>query len=546
MQKRSKGNDVIGTTNRGTACESGLCTLCRADCPGKCETWLASLQGRAVLYPRDYGLVTAGSDNTTHLGVSYNALRIQGNLYGAQGLAQSTSRNADNCLFTNVSLETSFGNGSRTKVRLPLMTGALGSTLIAARYWDSFAIGCALVGIPVVIGENVVGVDKEAEIANGRISKAPEMDRRIATYKRFYDGYGAVIVQLNVEDARNGVAEYILDKHGDDMMIELKWGQGAKNIGGEIKVGTVDYAQFLKARGYLVDPDPDLPGVQQAFADGSISCFARHSRLGYTEQNGWEDVRANFHDAVGQLRSLGFKRISLKTGCYGMEPLALAIRLASEAGLDLLTIDGAGGGTGMSPWNMMETWGVPSVLLHAKAYEYAALLATKGIRPVDMSFAGGLAREDQIFKALALGAPFTKLICMGRAIMIPGFLGSNIEGVLFPERKTQVHGNWDTLPASVKNFGDTPEKIFSCYHDVEAKIGHEAMKEIPLGAIAMWCLADKLGAGLQQFLAGVRKFRIDHIGREDLFSANRETERETGIPFCTDVQDEIARKILLS
>ena len=40
-----------------------------------------------------------------------------------------------------------------------LMTGALGSTFVAQKYWDSFAIGGSLVGIPVVIGENVVGVD---------------------------------------------------------------------------------------------------------------------------------------------------------------------------------------------------------------------------------------------------------------------------------------------------------------------------------------------------------------------------------------------------
>lgn len=70
------------------------------------------------------------------------------------------------------------------------------------------------------------------------------------------------------------------------------------------------------------------------------------------------------------------------------------------------------------------------------------------------------------------------------------------------------------------------------------------MKKIPFGAIAAWTLADKLGAGLQQLLAGVRKFSVTAINRADIASANRETERETGIPFITDVQDEIARKIL--
>jgi len=58
-------------------------------------------------------------------------------------------------------------------------------------------------------------------------------------------------------------------------------------------------------------------------------------------------------NSVTYLRKLGFKRISLKTGAYGMENLAMAIRYSADAKLDLLTIDGSGGGTGMSPWNMM-------------------------------------------------------------------------------------------------------------------------------------------------------------------------------------------------
>jgi hypothetical protein len=544
MSAYPKSNDVLGTTNRGTACESGLCTLCRADCAGKCETWLSSLKGRSVLYPRDFGLITAGSGNTEHVGVSYNSLRVQGFAYGAAGVAPDRTTNPDDCLFTNVSLETQFGAAQKTPVRMPLMTGALGSTFIAAKYWDSFAVGCALSGIPIVIGENVVGVDRTAELADGKTGSAPELDRRIAIYKRYYDGYGAIIVQLNVEDTRNGVAEYVLQKHGDDVVIELKWGQGAKNIGGEIKVTSLDYALFLKRRGYLVDPDPERPEVKDAFESGSLTAFARHSRLGYTDLSSVEQVRENFMQAVDYLRSLGFKRISLKTGAYGMEALAMAIRFASDANLDLLTIDGAGGGTGMSPWNMMETWGVPSILLHAKAREYAALLASKGKKVVDLSFAGGLAREDQIFKALALGAPFTKLVCMGRSIMIPGFLGSNIEGALHPERRAWVSGNWDTLPKSVRDIGETPDKIFAGYHDLKRKIGPEAMREVPYGAVAIWTLMDKLGAGLQQLLAGARKFSVQNITREDIASANRETERETGVPFITDAQDELARRII--
>ncbi|WDP93389.1 MAG: FMN-binding glutamate synthase family protein [Desulfobacter sp.] len=545
----SKANDALGTKNRGNACESSLCTLCRADCKGKCETWLSSMVGRKLLYPRSFGLVTAGANNTTHLGVSYNSLRIQGYAYGARGMGEDLTNSPDDCIFPNVSLETAFGKKRKTKVRMPLMTGALGSTFIAEKYWDAFAIGGALVGIPVVIGENVVGVDRNSKIGSGeikqnKIESAPELDRRIETYLRYWDGYGAIIVQLNVEDTRNGVAEYVVDKYGDKCIIELKWGQGAKNIGGEIQVRNLDYAIFLKERGYVVDPDPSLPEVQEGFEQGAIKSFARHSRLGSTHLSTVSQVQEDFMNSVEYLRSLGFERITLKTGSYGMEELAMAIKFATDAELDLLTIDGSGGGTGMSPWNMMQSWGVPSINLHAKAHEYAGILSAKGKHVVDMSFAGGFALEDHIFKALALGAPYTKLVCMGRAIMIPGFLGANIEGAIYPERRAEVNGNWNELPKTVLEVGKTADEIFAGYHDLADKLGKEEMKHIPYGAIGFYTQADKLGCGLQQLMAGARKFSLDQITRHEIFSGNRETARETGIPHVTDVNDESARKIL--
>lgn len=540
----SKSNDALGTTNRGNACESSLCTLCRADCQGKCETWLSGMVGRKLLYPRDFGAITAGANNTTHVGVSYNSLRIQGYAYGANGLGKDLTTNADDCIFPNVSLESEFGNEMKTKVKIPLMTGALGSTFIAEKYWDSFAVGGSLLGIPVVIGENVVGVDRKSEIKNGKVLKAPELDRRIDTYLRYQEDHGAIIVQLNVEDTRNGVAEYVAEKYGNKCIIELKWGQGAKDIGGEIQVTSLDYAMFLKDRGYVVDPNPKLPEVQEAFKNGAIKAFARHSRLGGTDIPTADLVREDFMKSVDYLRSLGFKRISLKTGSYGMEELAMAIKFSTDAKLDLLTMDGSGGGTGMSPWNMMQSWGVPSINLHAKAHEYASILAAKGEKVVDMSFAGGFALEDSIFKAIALGAPYTKLICMGRAIMIPGYLGANIEGVLHPEKKEALNGNWDKLPKTVSNLGGKAEEIFASYFDLQKQVGKDEMKNIPYGAMAFYTMADKLACGLQQLMAGARKFSLDQISRDDLFSGNRETEAETGIPHVSEKNNETAIKIL--
>ena len=71
----------------------------------------------------------------------------------------------------------------------------------------------------------------------------------------------------------------------------------------------------------------------------------------------WE----GFDQRVKELRKAGAKYITLKTGAYRPADLARAIKFASKSKLDLLTVDGAGGGTGMSPWRMMWEWGMPAV-----------------------------------------------------------------------------------------------------------------------------------------------------------------------------------------
>ena len=292
------------------------------------------------------------------------------------------------------------------------------------------------------------------------------MDRRIEIYRRYHQGYGEILVQMNVEDTRLGVAEYVAKKHGLDT-IELKWGQGAKCIGGEIKVNSLERALELQKRGYIVTPDPSNPINQAAYKDGSIKEFERHSRLGFIDEEG-------FYKEVERLRKVGFKRITLKTGAYSLRELAMALKWGSRAKIDLLTIDGSSGGTGMSPWRMMEEWGMPSLYLHSAACDFAKRLADKGERVPDLAFAGGFSSEDGIFKALALGAPFVKAVCMGRALMIPGMVGKNIK-TWMDEGK---------LPQTVSQFGSTPEEIFVNWEDVKNIVGASEMKNIPLGAWA--------------------------------------------------------------
>jgi glutamate synthase domain-containing protein 2 len=485
---------------------------------------VASYRGREVIYPGPFGDVTAGGDKDYP--VDYSHLNIQGYAEGAKGLPAGVTEGPDTCTFPKVDTETEYGWDKKVKMKVPIFTGALGSTEIARKNWEHFAIGAAISGVTLVCGENVCGIDPQLELdSNNKIKKAPDMDRRIDLYRKFHEGYGEILVQMNVEDTRLGVAEYVLNKHKLET-IELKWGQGAKCIGGEIKVGSLDRALELQKRGYIVTPDPSVKSNQEAFKRGAIKEFERHSRLGFVSEEG-------FMKEVERLRKLGFKRITLKTGAYSMKELAMAIKYCSVAKIDLLTIDGAPGGTGMSPWRMMEEWGIPTFYLQSLAYEFSEKLSKKGLRVPDLAIAGGFSTEDHVFKAIAMGAPYVKAVCMGRALMIPGMVGKNMEAWLAAK----------DLPKSVSEFGHTPEEIYVCYAELKEKYG-EKIKEIPLGAIGIYSFSQKIKVGLQQMMAGSRNFKISTISRKDLMCLTEEASKVSGIPYLMQAYREEAEKIL--
>lgn len=541
----TKANEKVGSVNRGTPCDSGLCGYCRVDCQGRCETWLSSMLGRATLFPNSYGNASIGCDDLHTAGVSYNTLRIRGTIFGSKGFDQKQAATGD-IAYCDTRLETAIGATSQTKSRFPLVIGALSRNPVVDKYWNSFAVGAALCGIPLVIGENVGGGDRKTEYSGRKITRLPDLDARIASYNKFHDDYGRLVVQLNVNDSHNGVGDYVAEHYGRDVTIEIKWGQGAKPINGEGLIRDLAYAQFMHSNGYCVRPNPHDPEAIEAFKSGKLKAFTRYTGLTYPALNSWEEVLEALRRQAEDLRSKGATHLALKTGGFGMADLALAIRAASELDFDMLTIDGSGGGTGMSPNDVVDSWGVPSILLHAKAREYAALYAAQGKKVVDLVLGGGLAKPNQIFKALALGGPNTKAVCMSRAFMVPAFLGCNIEGALYPDCRAAVNGSWDRLPKSVADIGTTPETIFAGYHAIRERLGADAMAEVPLGAIAMWTMCDRLGAGLQHHMAGARKFTIDNITVDDIASVNEETARATGIPLITEQEDAMARKILMA
>ncbi len=228
-----KGSDVTQTSNRSkdVVPGSGLCARCVDGCRGNCEVFKSSFRGREVIYPGPFGEITAGGDKDYP--IDYSHLNIQGYALGAKGLAEGVEGNPDNTLFPMVSTETAFGDVNKVKMKVPIFTGALGSTEIARKNWEHFAVGAAISGVSIVCGENVCGIDPALVLdKHGKVANAPDMKRRVELFRRYQqDGYGDILVQMNVEDTRLGVAEYCVEKLGVTTM-ELKWGQGAKCIGG--------------------------------------------------------------------------------------------------------------------------------------------------------------------------------------------------------------------------------------------------------------------------------------------------------------------------
>jgi len=497
---------------------SGLCVTCLDGCRGTCEVGQSALRGREVLYPRPFGRITAGSEKDYP--VDFSHFNIQGSCTGAVGIEPDP----DVALFSNVDITTTLGADHGMSLQMPFFTGALGSTEIARVNWEGVAIGAALCGTIVVVGENVCGMDPEAELRNGLIVRSPEMERRVSTFREWHNGHGAILVQCNVEDLRLGVPEYVIRELGVQA-IELKWGQGAKDIGGEVKLPSLERASQLYERGYLVFPPPNDDGYRQAYEAGTFKEFERHSRLGMVEEEA-------FIQEVERLRGLGATYITLKTGAYRPADLARAVKCASEARVDLLTVDGAGGGTGMSPWRMMNEWGIPVIYLESLLYTFLQRLKAKGAFIPSCAIAGGISLEDHIFKALALGAPYVQAVCMGRATLTAAMVGKT-----HGERLRKECGD------DHARYRHKLLKTFAGAVKLKESYG-EAFEHIPPAAIGMYTYYDRLATGLRQLMAGARKFALRYLDRNDIMALTREAAKVSGIPYVMEADQEEVERIL--
>jgi len=196
-------------------------------------------------------------------------------------------------------------------------------------------------------------------------------------------------------------------------------------------------------------------------------------------------------------------------------------------------VDAAGGGTGMSPWRMMNEWGVPGIELHSLLREYLVSLEKKGKYIPPIALAGGFTFEDQMFKGFALAAPYVKLIGMARsplaAAMVAKTIGKSIEQ--------------QSLPIYIERFGTTVDEVFVTSTELRAKFGDRFTK-LPVGAIGFYTYYQRLAQGLRQLMAGARKFAIKYIDRNDIAALTKEASEISGIPMVSDMDRQEAEALL--
>ena len=106
----------------------------------------------------------------------------------------------------------------------------------------------------------------------------------------------------------------------------------------------------------------------------------------------------------------------------------------------------------------MNEWGVPPVELHSLAYQYAKRPSEKKRHLPAIAVNGGFSFEDQIFKGLAMGTPFVKLVGMAGALGLYTYyerLAQGLRQLMAGSRKFSLeHMSRDDLAALTREAAD--------------------------------------------------------------------------------------------
>lgn len=479
---------------------SGMCAVCTANCIGPCEIGLSAVRGSEAIYPYKTDINQFASEKEYSLDFSH--LNINGRVFGAVGCPAD----AEAATFPHADITAACGLEDPIPLLMPVVLPA-----IAKLNWPDYYAGAALAGVMAVIGEDVVAKDPGLELEHGKVVAAPLIASMVDAFRQHERGYGDIILQANYDDEYLGVLDYAISKLGVKS-VELKFGQAAKGIQGMERITDFDKALMFKKRGYIVHPDPSDPEVVASYRLGHVPIFERIGKLPM-----WDE--STLVKRVAELRELGAQLVCFKTGAFDPSDLVKILKIASAAGVDLVTFDGAGGGSGNSPSKMMNEWGIPTVEMVSILYRILQKMDSKGYRLPQVAIAGGFAMEDQVYKGLALGAPYTSLVAIGRAAMAAATIGKQV-GELIAK---------GTVPKDLQRFGSSLDEIFSDLKELRGIYGEKA-EDIAPGAIGVYSYLNRVGIGVKQLMALNRKFNLKAISRADIAPLTELAAQVTGLP----------------
>ena len=297
--------------------------------------------------------------------------------------------------FGDVDLSTTIG-GLRSP--LPLYLSAFGSTRVA-----SVDLGLAAsrqagwLGIPMVVGENVLRVNGFGRIEDVDADAEASMLARIAAYADgVLDGYGGVVVQQSTEDADAEVWNMVYSDpsaHGllesGRLAFELKVGQGAKpGLGGMTLLDPLAAARL--ADSYT------MVAVGAGGAEHDRTVLRCCSPGTFTEEILRQQIR---------LMRNNFPRARVWVKLPPARDVRAAALVAWQAGADAVTVDGAEGGTGWAPTAFLDHVGLP----------LGECLRRIGTPEGCLLVSGRMWEGSRVAKSLALGASAAGL---GRAALI--------------------------------------------------------------------------------------------------------------------------------
>jgi len=487
-------NDTFLRSNHITP-QSGMCSFCTEECPGTCEIALAAVLGKQTVYPTNTGNNQVASEKDYPIDFSH--FNINGRVFGAVG----TDPNYEDATIYNVKLEREYGAFNPVKLTMPLMLPAL-----IKLNWQDYFGGAAMAGVNCVIGEEARDKDPDLKIENGKITEFKALGPMLDSFRKYYRGYGQVILQCNVEDDILGLPEYAYKEYNLEAL-EFKFGQSAKGTQPARKLNDREDALKKQETGMLVYPDPSNPEVIKKCEDGFCPNFYSYARLPQ-----WDEEY--MIPRIEQLREMGIKNFYFKVAGYDREDLKRVIKMASKAKVDMITFDGAGGGSGYSPSKMMNEWSLPTVVLEDAVCKIVEKLKKDGRYVPAIIMTGGFSTEDQVFKALALGNQNITGVGLCRAAMTAAMTGKNIG-----ERIK----NGD-IPKNMQKFGSTVDEIFADFADLKIIYGKEA-NDFSLGAVGVFSYLNKIAFGVKHFAALNRKFDIACLDRSDLIPLTRDAKK---------------------